>query len=223
MDWNADVVAVNGTRMEDVRQTGSPTCGFLSSLQGLARTGTDYTQWIKYAGNTSDGTPQYDVAFWSGSAWKWTRVNFTGDMTGNDPLAMAEGESWVILMNRAWVQYYGNNGRTWPHDAIKALSGRAVSYQYSVGDADFNRMTTALSQNKLVGAATVASPTTGLLVGTHAYTVVATWNGGSGNLWVQVRNPWGVDGGSQIDGANDALVWVPWNHFKASMNYLAIA
>ncbi len=223
MDWNADVVAVNGTRMEDVRQTGTPTCGFLSSLQGLARTGTDFTQWIRYAGNTSDGTPQYDVAFWTGSAWKWVKVNFNGNTTGNDPLAMAEGESWVILMNRAWVQFYGKNGQTWPHDAIRALSGRQVSYQYSVTDADFNRVTTALSQNRLVGMATQARPTTGLLVATHAYTVVQTWNGGNGNLWVQVRNPWGIDGGSQIDGANDALVWIPWAHVKASMNYLAIA
>ncbi|HQR07207.1 MAG TPA: C2 family cysteine protease [Gemmatales bacterium] len=223
MDWNADVVAVNGTRMEDVHQLGAPTCGFLSSLQGLARTGTDFTQWIRYAGNTSDGTPQYSVAMWNGSSWSWITVNFTGDLTSYDPQAMAEGESWTILMQRAWIQFHGNNGQTWPHDAIKALSGRQVSYQYSVGDADYNRITTALSQNKLVEAATVANPTTGLLVGGHAYTVVQTWFGGGNNFWVQVRNPWGVDGGSQTDGGNDGLVWVPWNQFKASMNYLAIA
>jgi hypothetical protein len=222
MDWNADVVAVNGTRMEDVRQTGSPTCGFLSVLQGFARTGTNYTQWIRYAGNTSDGTPQYDVAFWTGSTWRWVRVNFDGNTTGNDPLAMAEGESWVILMNRAWTQYYGNNGQTWPHDAIKALSGRAVWYQYGVNDSNFNQITTALAQNKYVGMATHARPSTASLVGTHAYTVVQTWNGGNGNLWVLVRNPWGIDGGT-LDGANDGLVWIPWAHIKASMNYVAIA
>lgn len=223
MDWNADIVAINGTRMEDVRQTGSPTCGFLSSLQGLARTGTNFTQWIRYAGNTSDGTPQYEVAFLRGTTWQWVRVNFEGNLTGNDPLNMAEGESWVILMNRAWVQFYGNNGQTWPHDAIKALSGRQVWYQYGVNDANFNQITTALSRNQYVGMATVANPSTDLLVGGHAYTVVQTWNGGNGNLWVQIRNPWGIDSNSQIDGANDGLVWVPWAHIKSSMNYLAIA
>ena len=41
------------------------------------------------------------------------------------------------------------------------------------------------------------------------------------NRWVQLRNPWGYDGGRLSDGSdpNDGLVWVRWSDFLASVRY----
>lgn len=221
MDFNADVVAVAGTSYTDIRQGNLPTCGFLSSLSGLARTGSNFTQWISYAGFTSDGTPQYNVSFWTGARWTQVRVNFDGNLTGNDTTPTAEGESWVVLMERAWVQYHGNAGRTYPHEAIFALTGRSSAVQYSLGDADFNRISSALARNQLVVTATGTSPYSNMLVENHAYTVVGVWGSGS-NRWVQVRNPWGVDGRVASGDAADGLIWLRWSDFTASMRYLSI-
>jgi hypothetical protein len=226
MDWNADVAAIAGTQFTDIHQRQAPTCGLLSSLSGLARLGYDFSRWISYAGFTSNGTPQYDVAFWRGSGWTWTRIQFDGSLTSLDPAPAVEGESWVILMQRAWIRFRGDDGRTWPHDAILALTGRASAVQYSVSDADFIRISNAVQNKQLVIAATVDQPASRLLVavpGGHAYTVVGTWGSGS-NLWVQVRNPWGYDGGSEAyENAQDGLIWLRWSDFRANMKYLAIS
>src|SRR5262249_44832068 len=178
-NWNADVVAVNGTTFDDVRQASSPACGFLATLSGMARQGYDFTPWIRYAGFTGEGMPQYDIAFWNGAQWTWTRVDFDGTLTGADPTPAAAGEASVILMHRAWVQYHGNEGRTWPHEAVFALSGKQAAAQYAVGDADFDRITNALRANKLVLTSTVMAPSSSLLVYNHAYTVLATSGSGS--------------------------------------------
>jgi hypothetical protein len=221
-DWNADVVALGGTAYSDVQQRGAPTCGFLSTLSGLARQGYDFTKYISYVGNTSDGTPQYKVAFWQGSKWTWVTVNFNGTVTGKDTSPATEGESWVLLMQKAWIKHHGSSGKTWPHEAIFALTGKKAFSQHSVKDADFNRIASALQNKKVVLTATNGSPISSL-VKDHAYTVLETWGTGS-NLWVQVRNPWGYDGGTTTSGdANDGLIWLTWSEFKANMRYLAIA
>lgn len=221
LDFNADVVAINGTTLHDVHQQGAPTCSFLSTLSGLARLGTDFTKWVRYAGYL-DGNPQYDVAFWKSGGWTWTRVAFDGTLNWTDTKPAVEGESWVVLMQRAWIRFHGNNGAAWPEQAYFALTGRTAAVQHYVADADFQRIANALRSNRLVITATVSNPSARTLVGDHAYTVVDTWGSGS-NLWVRVRNPWGVDGGREAYAdPNDGLIWVRWSDFKTNMRYLAI-
>ena len=108
---------------------------------------------------------------------------------------------------------------------------RAGTYIGKFGQSDLLKIKGALFGGKLVcvgsrqvdfggilpGVVSVSSP---YICGSHVYSVVSV---NMVNQTITLRNPWGVDGGSQIDGANDALVWVPWAHIKASMNYLAIA
>ena len=218
MDWNADLVAVDGTAYTDVQQLGAPTCGFLCTLSGLAHNGYDFTRYIGYAGFTAAGAPRYKVSFWDGDSWAKTAVTFDGTRTGDDPNPAAEGESWVILMQRAWIKFHGDNGSTWPHQAAAALTGSAGVVRHSVSDDDFSRFASALASNQLVTVGTVAAPHS-LLIGDHAYTVMQTW-GSDSNRWVQLRNPWGIDGGSTTDGdANDGLVWVRWSDFLSSVRY----
>jgi hypothetical protein len=71
----------------------------------------------------------------------------------------------------------------------------------------------------VVGTKPYQSQVYNTLENMHAYTVVAAQNG-----WVQVRNPWGYDGGKGNDGnTGDALVWVRWDLFRASTTYIAIS
>ncbi len=226
LDYNADVVAVNGFSRDDIHQRGTPTCGFLASLSSLTSSGYNFSNWISYKGWDSAGVPQYQVAFMKNGAWTWTTVSFDGQMNSGDTAPSVEGESWVAIMNRAWVKFYGNNGQTHPHAAIYALSGKTASTQWSVSDADYTKITNALNQGKSVVAATNTKAVSSLIgnsQGTHAYTVVATTISG-GVKWVQVRNPWGYDGGATTSGnANDGYIWVTMSDFVKSMGYLAIA
>lgn len=221
LDWNADIVAVGGAAMDDIHQRGSPSCSFLSSLAGLTR-GRDFTQWIRYAGFQTDGTPLYQVAFWQGTDWHWETVAFTGAMTNLDTAPAAEGESWVVLMNRAWMQYHGSNGRCWPSEAVYALTGVNPWTQGGVTNNDFGRIAGALDQGRLVIIATAAQGlSTSLLEGQHAYTVVGYRSDG----WIQVRNPWGYDNDNGVASGNssDGYIWLAWGDVMASFNYLAIA
>lgn len=229
MDWNADVVALAGTTMSDVNQTAAPSCGFLSSLQGLANNGYDFTKNIKYNGYRTDGTPSYQVKLFSNNAWKWHTVDFTGSLTATDTTPAVEGESWVILLQRAWIQQQGNGGRCWPHEAILALTGSAAkASRYQVVDSDFSAIQTALAGNKLVvsGTHNQGLSTTKLVVN-HAYTVIGTTGFKIDFLnidtrLVMLRNPWGHDGGTGDSQPQDGIIILSWKDFQTSMKYLAI-
>lgn len=229
MDWIADVVAINGTSMSDVNQTAAPSCGFLSSLQGLANNRYDFTKNIKYNGYRTDGTPSYQVKLFSNGAWKWHTVDFTGSLTATDTAPAVEGESWVVLMQRAWIQQHGKGGRCWPHEAILALTGSAAkSSRYQVVDSDFNAIQTALAGKKLVvGGTHNHALSTSYLVSNHAYTVIGTFGFKNDFLnidtrFVILRNPWGKDGGIGDSHPDDGVVILSWKEFKANMQYLAI-
>ena len=221
-DWNADVTAVAGTAATDIFQGDAPACSFLAAAAGLAQQGTDFRRWISYAGATAAGVPHYRVALWGGGRWNWVPVAFDGSRTGLDPTPAAEGESWVVLMQRAWLRFHGGDGTAWPHEAFLALTGRPAAYRYGVADGDFGRIASALRGGRAVAAATpYAGGSTALLVDGHAYTVLgATGSGASAQ--VLVRNPWGYDGAAARGDTADGLIWLRWADFRASMNYLAI-
>jgi Ca2+-binding RTX toxin-like protein len=215
-DWNADVVAVNGMTLDDVRQRYSDTCSFLASLAGLARTGRDFTQQIHYVGPDAAGVPQYDIQFYElrldgRTTTRFVTVGFDGSRTGFDPGSTAEGESWVILMQRAWAQIH-EGGVAWPSQALTALTGNRAGTRSRFDDEAFDWITAALANNKAVVAGTKSgSLHSSKLVDGHAYTVVAVKGTGS-NRYVQLRNPWGGDGD---------LVWISWNNFQHDMSVVA--
>ena len=69
-----------------------------------------------------------------------------------------------------------------------------ISYS---GTTAYSYISSALSNNYLVGADTASSPPYGLVSG-HAHTVVGTYqlkdqNGNVQYNMVRIRNPWGVD------------------------------
>jgi hemolysin type calcium-binding protein/calpain family cysteine protease len=222
-DFNADVWAVGGATYTDIVQQGSPTCSFLSSLAAVSKSGVNFASWIRYDGFNSAGTGQYTVWFRSGSGWTTQTVTFDGSVTWADtatavsqPGKVAEGESWVLLMQRAWKQMRGNDGSAWPHQAMPYLTGANPSWYQTIGDNWKSWLRSTVASGRPVVAATAGYPASPLIAN-HAYTVVATW-GTDDNFWVQVRNPWGVDGnGAAADGYNDGFIWLTWNTFRTSM------
>lgn len=228
-DWNADVVAVNGTRPADVRQRNSPTCSFLASAMALAGRGYDFREWISYDGPNAAGTPTYSVAFWDGTDWVWQSVEFDGTVFDTDSAPAAEGESWALLMNRAWIAFHGGDGTAFPHEAIFALTGyeanHADYWDTVMGDGELDVIVQTLDQGGVVLAGT--GPTeylaTNVLVAEHAYSVQSVFTYG-GEYWFILRNPMGRDGGEMETGnPYDGLVYVTWDEFVQSMVYLAVA
>lgn len=67
-DWDADVVAVNGTTASDIRQGQAPTCSFLATLAGMAQRNHDFRADIRYVGFDSNAAFVYEVSFWDGTA-----------------------------------------------------------------------------------------------------------------------------------------------------------
>jgi Calpain family cysteine protease/RTX calcium-binding nonapeptide repeat (4 copies) len=226
-DWNADVVAVQGTGPADIKQRGSPTCSFLASLSGLAGQGYDFRQWISYDGVNDVGVPVYSVAFWNATDWTWQSVEFDGTLFGTDTAPAAEGESWVVVMNRAWAAFRGDDGTAFPHEALLALTGQEANHaEYwdaMMGGAELDVIRQTLDQGGLIIAGTGPDEYLGtlILVPNHAYTVlqIFEWDG---EIWMQMRNPMGVDGGAITSGnTRDGIVYVTWDEFRQSMTYLA--
>lgn len=228
LDWNADFVAVNGTGFDDIHQRGSPSCSFLATLSGLALRGTDFTQWIEYRGMNQRGMPEYAVAFWTGSQWHWQPVEFAGWRTELDTAPAVDGESWAILMNRAWMAYHGDNGSCLPHEAMFALTGRQAAYgwftNHMMGSGALNAIVQTLNNQGVVvaGTGTPQMLSTDAVVNNDAYLVLDVIQQ-DGTVWMLMRNPWGSDGGQTTCGnPNDGIVWINWQDFQQSMMYLAV-
>jgi hypothetical protein len=217
MDWNAYRWAVNGTRADDVRQGNTPACSFLAALSADARNASLESR-IVYVGGF-----QYDVTlFQAGAGWRRIRVTFDGTTNANDARAAAEGESWVILFQRAFVKMHGNSGIAWPQEAFLALNGSAgTGTGRPPADGDFGMLEAALRQGRAVVTATLyRGAIDPYLVQNHAYSVVAVGRDAYGRpATVTVRNPWGVDGYT-YRGPNDGYITLSWTAFKSSMQGL---
>lgn len=197
-DWNAHVWAMNGVSVSDVKQTGTGACIFLSSAAAAAKQGINLADRMKYVGNFT-----YEVTFYDArtKAWSAEKVKFDGTMTTYngylmDPLAAVEGESWVILMQRAYLQhFYGLNplngtsmasfrGESNANQAEAALTGRTAVTTSIPTTAQ--TIQTMLTQGKVVTAASFAGQ------GGHSYSVLNVYQV-NGEWRIDVHNPWGVD------------------------------
>lgn len=219
-DYIATMYAAgNSYSPEHVKQASqSYTCAFLATIAGMARAGVNMSAYITYRGYDNYGVGQYDVRMWNGRQWYAVRVAFAGGTDETDCRPTADYASWAIIMNRAWERVHGNRGGS-PSEALFAL-GRASTTLYQ------NQMTTntfAVIQNALARGYVVAGGTTSAppnLENDHAFTVVQAVVS-NGVRYVQLRNPWGMDGRGG-NGPNDGYVWVTWNQFVANMYALII-
>jgi Ca2+-binding RTX toxin-like protein len=225
-DWNADVVGRGGATRDDVFQQGASTCVLMSVLSGLAGRGYNFRSHFRYGGFDIHANPFYIVQLWKGGKYRPVKVLFDGTISFHDPKPAAEGESWVILMQRAWIKFTGadGDGRASARTVYLGLTGRRPQLRQPIQVDDFRRIGVALARGRVITAATradyVSDP---MLVKNHSYTVIDTTILG-GHKWVLLRNPWGADGPDTQtpQGADDGYIWVHWDQFRASMTSLSV-
>jgi len=260
-DFNARVLAVHGATMEDVDQAQSPTCACLAAIQSVAHTGRDLRGLITYLGvGDSQINPIYRVRLFRDGAWRNFDIPFDGDLTTNGgatydavpvtDIAHAdrgcEQQSWVTILQRAYLQANGVDWRNWRDvkenglcnegHVMKALTGRNSNrYDYGVRDdplerEDRDRIVRALAANKPVVVCTFDRRgllSTERLVPEHCYSVVGTRTRADGVTMFTLRNPHGEDGWTDKDGdgtfdgadsnTGDALVELTWDDFRQSI------
>jgi hypothetical protein len=243
-DFNAYVTAIGGATYTDVRQGYAGTCGLVSAISSVAHTGIDLSARITYQGNNIYSVGLYKTNSILGIKYQYytsVSVYFNGDTYGADAICnpAQEGESWVLLTQRAYLQSRGLSLTSppgmWPYDTLTGLTGRfsATTWAGSSGmpGSSLTTITNALAVNHNVVAWTPNSTTnlSTMLVANHAYTVLRVetqWvNVGFFHIptyYVVVRNPWGYDGGATASGnASDGEIRLSWYDFSRSMSGLA--
>jgi Ca2+-binding RTX toxin-like protein len=178
-DFNARVWAVNGYRPADIRQGHTGDCSFLAVESGLAA--RNWHPLIAYLGN---GFYRVQLGLIT------ENVRFLGYNPAYDPEPAAPGESWVILSQRAWLTYWGQDGVAWSWEVTQAIFGSQGYVQWWSGDVDWQqKIDAALARGQTVVVSTNDTTLSRSLIGDHAYWVVGVYYPG----WYLLRNPWGID------------------------------
>ncbi len=243
-DFNAYQTVVAGATYTDVRQGGSPTCWLVSAISAAAYQGHNLGSRISYVGSNLYRVGMYNTA----GSYTSVYVTFDGTVNGADAQAnpYQEGESWVTITQRAYLQSRGLSITAppsgWADGPIRALTGHTATTYNRGSDGlasdNISRIRTALASGRSVVADTRDSASdlsTNMLVTWHQYTVLrveTTWRhinlGFGGGFWlptysVVVRNPWGYDGGATASGdASDGEVRLSWYDFSRSMDAVII-
>lgn len=240
-DFNAYVTAIYGAQRDDVHQGGGPTCWLLASLSAVA-VNTNLANRITYLGSGNYRVTLYNAQ----GQTRYQYVNFTGERNNADPNfnPNQEGESWVVIMQRAVLQELnisitnppGGN----PVNVFPLLTGRASNWfgppsstTGFVPNAQAEQIMSALAQGRHVAMCTWANSSdlaTDRLVAWHCYNIVSVtrqvvWHGflPSYQYTVTVRNPWGFDGGNATGNTSDALITLNWSDFARSISGFAVS
>jgi hypothetical protein len=221
--------------VNDVHQGQAGNCVILASIAAVTATGVNLASRITPLGNNLWSVPLYRP----GTGWITQKVFFDGTWTANDVAPRGNGDFWVTLYNRAYLQEmgvwwtdpdsahwgdkYGNAFRQIDRGLI-ALTGRGDWR----GNGSLSTLQQADNSNRAVVALTHNdgdSPGLNLgnygLVSDHAYTVLGVRTDSTGT-WVTLRNPWGVDG-PRIQGADDGIIQISWGTFSTVMQGYTVA
>lgn len=195
----------DGVSMHDVNQGGANDCTLLATLSGLAyRDAQAVRDMIR---PNRDGT--VSVRFYRpgphGPMPEWVRVD--RDTAG---LSYAHSkdpkELWVALVEKAYAKKVGGYAGVASNnpDMLYLLTGKRAHDGDLTDSETIKQMRKALAQGKLVTAANLQHPATGLPSG-HSYTVLGMYTV-DGKTHVRIRNPHGhgepsfAQGGGVDDG-----------------------
>lgn len=221
--WNAHRWAQGGTSLGDIDQGGAGTCSLLAALGSAVRRGMNLTSRIRYLGNF-----RYRVTLFDPFEDRWTTrtVRFTGAMVKTsggrivDPGVPQEGEFWTVLYQRAYLLFYrinplnGNAVARFDGDyierALKIVTGRRIGLR-EAARASPTQMQGQLARGDVLVAGSKWNAWDPYVVENHAYVVDRVFRE-SGDWYVRLFNPWGVDG-YYAQGDDDGFVTVSWRTF----------
>ncbi len=215
-----------GPTMGDVAQGQSSDCFLLGALQTLAYNNPSGLRQL--AVDLGDGT--YAVQFKRGGTTTYVRVD--GDLPAGGPYANgleyahpgSSGNLWMPIFEKAYAEFRTSG---WNYSSLNEGNFAAVfsdlgvgTTGFSAGNADslYNTIAGALASGKGVTVGNNANVVwVAPLIYSHTYTVTAAWRDGSGNEYVQLRNPWGFDGAGNDSNPGDALVTMTIGQLNANL------
>jgi len=231
-----DYDTVDPADPEDVRQGLSGTCVILSSLQAISGSGIDLAGRIRQLSPNFYAVP----VFRAGVGWVNQTVYFDGTWTDNDPAPTGDGNPWVLLYQRAFLQEKGVNwtdpdAAHWASKyggafqqvdaAFTVVMGRAQyvgSRPTTLYDTDLTTLRNAFNAHRPTivlsrpANSTAAADMARLgVITSHAYSLVG-FGYVNGQTTIKLRNPWGTDG-PRLYGANDGIIELYWSDFRRVM------
>jgi hypothetical protein len=209
-----------GATMTDVNQGSIGDCYFLASLQSLALKQPDLLE--NMAVDLGDGT--YAVQFKRNGTTTYVRVDADLSVGSWNGLKYAYpsggGSMWASIIEKAYAFFrtgaatYASLNWGWTGTAMNDL-GVANKTVSADSTTVFDTLKNALANNKAIAAVTASTISSGTpLIGSHAYTIVATSIDSNGAKYVLLRNPWGSDGAGSDSNVNDGLVTVTLAQFQ---------
>jgi hypothetical protein len=216
---SGQLFGASGPQYIDVHQGAVGDCYFVATLGEIAlKNPSQITTMFVVNG---DGT--YGVRFYENGVAHYVTVDSQLPTYGGGYFLYANMGSnvhsagnvlWVALAEKAYAQmneagwlrpaawggghnsYAGIEGGLFSDVAKQMANLSSFSYQVH-GTADATTLQNAVTAGKLIGFASVSSPTNPSVVGNHQY-VVISYN--SSTQTVTLFNPWGINNGSQYPG-----------------------
>jgi hypothetical protein len=219
---------VNGATYNDIHQGSVGDCYIVAALAEVAlKNQAAITNMFVVNG---DGT--YTVRFYNNSVAEYVTVDsYLPTDTGGSLMyanrgayyASASNELWTALAEKAYVQInemgwtrgslsgsgqndYGAIQGGYISAALGHVTGQStVGFAYTTGG--FTTFVDAYNQGKMIGFASMVTPSSSQVVGSHAYAVVG-YN--AANQTITLFNPWGIEYG---------LVTMTWVEIQGSFLY----
>ena len=228
-----------GPAEDDVTQGYTGDCFFLSVLSSVAKVNPNLIRNMVV--DLGDGT--FGVQFTNANGTPcFVRVDSNFATWNGGSLAYGNfgkgGSLWVAVIEKAYAEFRWSTGNAttgynyasygaidggWMDESYTALGSRNTGIWSGNATDLINQIGNALKSGQSVTFAVGNPPAGTNLVGDHAYTVDHLNRDSKGVVMsVTLRNPWGVDGYSSTDGANDGYVTVTVaQFFTASIGAVA--
>lgn len=221
---------VGGATYTDIHQGGLGDCYFVSSLGEVALK----NQSIITNMFTVNGDGTYTVRFYQSGVAQYVTVDSYLPTNGSGALVYANrgayynsasNELWTALAEKAYVQINemgwlrgglpGNGQNAYSaieggyiFAALGQITGQGTTpFAFTSGTTNFSTFVNAYNQGKMIGFASMSTPASSSVVGSHAYAVVG-YN--ATNQTITLFNPWGIEYG---------LVTMTWAEIGQNFSY----
>jgi len=212
-------VFADGPSYDDVVQGALGDCYLLASLASLAE--SDPVLVEQMIAPLGDGT--FAVRFYDDNTPIYLRVDADLPVRWTGSLVYAklgpDGEVWMPLIEKAYACFrrgqnsYASLDGGWMSYVLQQATGRGTLYRSAsyLGQGLYSFLANQLASGHAVTMGSDFAASAPIVPG-HAYMVVAVWTDETGQ-YVQVYNPWGVDGAEHDENPYDGLLTLTTSEF----------